>query len=230
MPSGFLGGGIGPMALKRRAAAAGWWAVAGQTCVAAYQPIGAASLAASYVNIANPGTYDAAPGVAPTLAADGWQFNGSTQYLTTGVVPTNNQQWSAIVKYADWDSSSQNGYVLGTYAGSTTTFGYYFGPSVLGYYNGNGKFQAGVPSTGAIIAIAGTNGYKNGVLAVSGIAALSGTFSQILIGKLGYIPTPISPWKGTIAAVAIYKPTEPSTTPMSAADVAALTTRMQALA
>lgn len=85
--SGFLGGGIGPVALKRRAAAAGWWQVAGQTCAAAYQPIGAASLAASYVNLANPGTYNAAPGVAPTLAAGGWSFDGLTQYLTTGIVP-----------------------------------------------------------------------------------------------------------------------------------------------
>jgi hypothetical protein len=50
-----------------------WWYVAGQTCVAAYQPIGAPSLAASYVILANPGTYDAAPGVAPTFdAATGW--------------------------------------------------------------------------------------------------------------------------------------------------------------
>lgn len=51
--------------------------------MAAYQPIGAASLAASYVNLASAGTYDAAPGTAPTFAtATGWTFNGTTQYLT----------------------------------------------------------------------------------------------------------------------------------------------------
>ncbi len=47
------------------AAASTWWdnngAISG--CVAAYQPKGAADLAASYVNLANSGTYNAAPGV-----------------------------------------------------------------------------------------------------------------------------------------------------------------------
>lgn len=67
--------------------AANWWEAGGATnCVAAYQPKGAASLAASYVNLANPGVFDAAPGVAPTWdAATGWSFNGSTQYLRSGV-------------------------------------------------------------------------------------------------------------------------------------------------
>ena len=53
-------------------AAAQWWlsgGVSAANCVAAYQPIGATSLAASYTNLANPGTYTAAPGVAPTFDA-----------------------------------------------------------------------------------------------------------------------------------------------------------------
>jgi hypothetical protein len=81
----------------RRAAAAAvpWWlagGVAAANAIAVYQPKGAADLAASYVNLANPGTYDAAPGTAPTFdAATGWTFNGSTQYLTTGV--TNGAAW-----------------------------------------------------------------------------------------------------------------------------------------
>jgi len=38
-----------------------WWlsgGIAAANCVAAYQPKGAASLEASYVNLANPGTYN----------------------------------------------------------------------------------------------------------------------------------------------------------------------------
>jgi len=61
-----------------------WWLVAGISAsqvVAAYQPKGAVDLAASYVNLANPGTYDAQVGVAPTLESSGWVFNGTTQYL-----------------------------------------------------------------------------------------------------------------------------------------------------
>ena len=67
---------------------ANWWEAGGATgAVAVYQPIGAASLAASYVNLANPGTYDAAPGVAPTWASAGWTSNG-TEYLGYGSVST----------------------------------------------------------------------------------------------------------------------------------------------
>ena len=62
---------------RSAAAAAGWWVVVGKTCIAAYQPKGAASLAASYVNLQQPGTYDAAPGVAPTWAAGGGMLSAN---------------------------------------------------------------------------------------------------------------------------------------------------------
>lgn len=54
--------------------------------LATFQPIGAASLAASYSNLINPGTNDAAPGTAPTFnAATGWAFaSASLQYLEIG--------------------------------------------------------------------------------------------------------------------------------------------------
>lgn len=69
-----------------------WWEVAGKTCVAAYQPKGAASLAASYGNLANPGTYTLGPGDAPTFdTALGWTFDGIADWLTqaTGYVLNN---------------------------------------------------------------------------------------------------------------------------------------------
>ena len=59
-----------------------WWEVEGKTVVVAYQPKGADDLSDSYINLANPGTFDASPGVAPSWnASTGWTFNGSTQYL-----------------------------------------------------------------------------------------------------------------------------------------------------
>lgn len=59
--------------------------------VASYQAIGAASAAASYVNLANPGTYDLTTDAAPTFdTADGWTGNGTSQYLDTGFVPNAN--------------------------------------------------------------------------------------------------------------------------------------------
>ncbi|MBP9759242.1 hypothetical protein KBD45_06100, partial [Candidatus Dojkabacteria bacterium] len=77
-----------------------WYKVGGASgVVAAYQPIGATDLANSYVNKANPGTYNASPGVAPTWdAANGWIFNGTTQYLQNGIVPQFNQTWSVVAK------------------------------------------------------------------------------------------------------------------------------------
>lgn len=66
-----------------------WWLVAGKTCILAYAPKGAASYAASLVNLSNPGTYDAAEGVAPSFnAATGWKFTRSgATYLTSGYRP-----------------------------------------------------------------------------------------------------------------------------------------------
>lgn len=88
--------GIGIRVITPRsaaAAAASWWLAGGidpANCIAAYRAKGAASLAASYDNLAAPGngladgTYDLTLGVAPTFdAATGWTFNGSTQWLTT---------------------------------------------------------------------------------------------------------------------------------------------------
>ena len=85
----------------RRAAAVPWWLAGGApTPVAVYQPIRSASLAASYVNLANPGTYDAAPGTAPTFnAATGWTFNGTTQYLRTGIIASD-LTYSIVLRFS----------------------------------------------------------------------------------------------------------------------------------
>ena len=78
--------GIGISASRRAvasAAAADWWAVAGKTCVAAYQPKGAADLAASYVNLANPGTYDAVPDSSFSFDVSiGWIFDNYRRAAT----------------------------------------------------------------------------------------------------------------------------------------------------
>jgi len=62
----------------KRAAGGGWWDLNGtiKSCVAAYQPVGAADYAASKVNLLNPGTYNLSDGVAyPDWAsATGWTF------------------------------------------------------------------------------------------------------------------------------------------------------------
>ena len=68
--------------------------------LAAYQPIGAANLAASYVNLANPGTYNLTLGVEPAFdTTTGWKGNGSTTYLKTGIIGLPNNAWSMMACY-----------------------------------------------------------------------------------------------------------------------------------
>lgn len=78
-----------------------WWLSGGipaANCIAVYQPKGAASYAASKINLANPGTYDATEGVAPSWAAEtGWTGNGSTMFLITGLA---NSGYSIVFRYS----------------------------------------------------------------------------------------------------------------------------------
>lgn len=92
--------------------------IASGNCLAAYQPKGAADLADSYINLVNPGTYDAAPGTAPTWdSTNGWKFDaGSSQYLTSGVaVPTG----GAVICRFSTLTTSGNYYLFGSYQDAT---------------------------------------------------------------------------------------------------------------
>ena len=79
-----------------------WWLAGGihpSQVVAAYQPKGAASLDASYINLANPGTYDAQVGSVPKLDSSGWVFDGlaGTGYL----LGPGASQAGLLVRYSD---------------------------------------------------------------------------------------------------------------------------------
>jgi len=90
-------------------------------CVAAYEPICAVSLADSYINRANPGTYNATPGTAPTWAeSTGWTFNGSSQYLTTGIV-LSSQVSSALCRFSGYNAAA-NSYLFGRTDAGFNTF------------------------------------------------------------------------------------------------------------
>lgn len=68
-----------------------WWLIPTinpSDVVAVYQPLGAGDQEDSYRNLVDE-LSPAMPGIAPTwTAAEGWTFNGTTQYLTTGIMPT----------------------------------------------------------------------------------------------------------------------------------------------
>lgn len=174
--------GIG-VSVSRRAVASGaaaWWLAGGApTPVAVYQPKGAASLAASYVNLVNPGTYDAAPGVAPTLGADGWEFSASA-YLTTDLVPASDQSWSAL---AAFNITSGSGVVLGC-VNDNPYAGYHLWPAYGGgggaAYGNSGGVQVEPPYTTGVTALAGNKAYRNGIAEAGTIGVIAQTITVAL--------------------------------------------------
>lgn len=215
--------------------AAPWWlsgGVATANCVAVYQPIRAASLAASYVNLANPGTYDAAPGVAPTFdAATGWTFNGMTQYLTTGLVP-GSVTWSMLARVSNvaWHPSGTTYYgaVIGAYStpgDHRFTIYPYDNTKVHIIFGNDGILDSGSFLTAAVFGFAGQYGYVNGV-AVSGSITpfVTPSAKALLIGAhTNYFGDVGYKFYGKIQAVVIYNTT------LTAPQVASISAAMAAL-
>lgn len=202
------------------AAAPAWWYVAGKTCVAAYQPKGAASLAASYSNLAQPGTYDAAPGVAPTWAsATGWTFNGTNQYLATGITAISNT-WTMLVQFSGGSSSGDRCLVGGYNGSGTADFSLWQITAGKSYYNNNQLLASANYITTGNLALAGKAAYKDGVAdgTITGGAVSS---AVINIGRAAGIN--LYYYAGSIQAIAIYSAT------LTAGEVAAVSAAMAAL-
>lgn len=211
------------------AAAVPWYlagGVAAANCKAAYQPIGAASLAASYTNLANPGTYDAAPGTAPTFATGtGWTFNGTSQYLNTGITPVSGG--SMIVRFSG-GSSTGDRCLIGCDVWSNPVVWLLHrwasvNPNIVSYGNGAYVTPTGALNSG-VLCVAGNQGYRDGSANGTTIGAWSGSMTQTLViaarqeaGVKSYF------YAGDIQAVAVYDTT------LTGAQVAAITTAMQAL-
>lgn len=197
--------------------AAAWYA--GLTdLVAVYQPKGAASLAASYVNLVNPGTYDAAPGVAPTFAgATGWTFNGTTQYLTSGVAPA--ITWTVIARFANAVASIGG---VGAYnAGSDNFFIRPANGVGNRTYASGGERNVVGAQTACVMALAGKNCYLNGVS--DGTIGAGGSNTRAIgLGSVN-ASAPIYYYSGDIIAVAICSSTQ------SAGQIAAASAAVAAL-
>lgn len=95
--------------------ASSWWLSGGidaANCVAAYQPKGAASYAASKVNLANPGMYDATEGTAPDWdSTNGWKGNGTSQYLYVRVTPLSS--WTIAIRFSNRGNRNEYYYSSG---------------------------------------------------------------------------------------------------------------------
>jgi hypothetical protein len=151
-------------------------------CVAAYQAKGAASLEASYVNLAHPGVNNAAPVVAPTWSAlAGWIYNGAA-WLNTGILPASGL-WSMLVCYSGASVGTRS-CLCGCLVGGTRNFVLY--PSTadglrVRYANGN-LIEVAPALAGGVLGVSGAYGYRNGVLDSGAIAGGSDVGLSIYIG------------------------------------------------
>ena len=199
-------------------------AVPAQNCIAAYQPKGANSYAESKINLSNPGTYDAVEGTAPSWASNtGWVFaSAGSTHLKTGIVPNSMYSWiarvssvTAGVQYLFGESNSQEttAFGLGEVNGTSTV-----------YIQGQLEFVARALS-GGVLAAANQRGYYNGVDEGVSIGAWSPSTAtyDIYIGARNSDGLPANYANYHLIAASFYD------IPLSPAQVAALTARMQLL-
>ena len=195
-----------------------WWEAPGQTCVAAHRAKGAANYAASLVNLATPGVSNAISGWSGVTfnAALGWVAPGGQDCVFVGGVP------------GTLYSSLSSTLVVRAVAPATTQIAYRSAVTLIEIV-GNGASARFRHNTGlldvthdttidSVYAVAGTNVYINGVLvgtlSTSAYTAVTNATWRILTN---------SNTSASAAAVACYSTT------LSAADIAELTARMQAL-
>lgn len=198
-----------------------WFTVAGKTCVAAYDAVGASSLADSYVDESGSGN-NAAPGVAPTWAAGtGWTFNGTTQWLNTGVVPA--AGYTIAVRYSGWNGTS-NRFVAGEVESPySAMIGLRLGTSSRYYNGGSGDSAAPSAASGVMISTPAA-GYLNGASDAAIGGSWSSTSLPIFIAAYNSGASASGLYGGNVQAVAIY-----SGGAFSGTEAAALTAAMNAL-
>lgn len=145
-----------------------WWQGLGDVVPASanytvYDPLSAASLAESYVNLANPGTRNAA---APTAApahtqGSGWSFlAASSQYLSTGI--TNLGDASTVII---WVEDSAGVYVMGYFTQTSPARWLAIRPfssTQTAFHKGAAGVNATHQTAGSILAMNNTHGYRNG--------------------------------------------------------------------
>lgn len=198
--------------------------------VVAYQPKGAASLAASYVNLANPGTYDAVPGTAPTWnAMNGWSFvTASAQYLLTGYTVSTNAL-TVLIRGSFTKATGTNRWMFSAgNTNATVVFGIRTqNENSIQFWNGTNFTNVSVspgtnPETG-VFCVAGFDIYRGGV-DIGNIASNSSTpNTQLVIGALLFGAGYIQHTTGTVQALAVYNSV------LSAGQIATVSAAMAAL-
>lgn len=185
-------------------------------CVAAYAPVIAANIGASYTNYANPGTYTASnPGSSPAWnGTDGWVCNADSyivagQSLATGYKPGYGD--SVLIRFTGWNPG-----LIGTYEyllGLCTSLGdllevKYDSKLGVRIVNLSNDYILTSASSSGVWIITPYGWYVNGALAESFTPTAGGTIkdSGLAIGAQGYFNNDILyPTTANVQAVAIYQ-------------------------
>ena len=198
--------------------------VSAANCIAAYQPIGAASLAASYANIANSGTYDAELGAEPDWdSTNGWKGTADGYLKTNDFMPNpTGETWSFIIRASNLYYTSNNA-IFGAYNGTTNRFGSICLTTGLRVENGGQAYiDTSKPASG-VFALTNEKYYRDGsyVADAAGTPYNTDEISIMARHSLGVFNNLIT--LAYVQAIAIYN------VYITADQVAAITTAMNAL-
>jgi len=171
--------------------------------VAAYQPIAAPGPLLARYNQAHGGDnrYKATDGTAPTWrGAMGWTFDGATQYLASGVVPS--VGWSALGMVS---GTSGTAFIVGSFNGGSTRYGSGIATSNA-YSYGSGVTASAITVVTGARCLAPPSGYTYGRFDANVTGTWSGTAAQLYIGARNRadITSIDSYLAGQILAVSIY--------------------------
>lgn len=222
-------GQIGGVLATGAGGALPWWNPDGATPAAtcgAWQAKGAASLAASYLNLATLGNANIDPavvgGVAPTFdPALGWITNGINQYLKTGVLPAGS--FTTIIRFSNGPGNTS--YLDCLYgAAQSGTQRIEVWTNALNRLRIANQLETNYPAiTSGVIAVAGNCAYLDTALLSCGLGgAWTAIARDIYIGARN-TGSPTEPWPGYIQAFAVYNLT------LTAAQVLARRTAIAAL-
>jgi hypothetical protein len=183
-----------------------WWLAGGASPpIAVYDSV-AASKAASLVNLANAGTYDATEAGTVTWSSGYWSGFSATNYLVTGVTPANG--YSMIAQFSDRSTATWQE-VAGSVGTTSTRFRLApvsaLNPAQRYYGYGNVNQSVASSVTAGVMAVTPTGGYYNGSSDGAISVGWTGTPVAIFIGGYNNNGAPANVyWTGKIQRVAIY--------------------------
>lgn len=169
--------------------------------LAAYDFKNASDQSSSYINLANPGTYDLIPNVAPNwTSGQGLIFTG-TQSLNTGIVPINTSTMFVKFNSASGDITT----IMGVYTWNNNS--YYFMRNR--HYTWNRYYQYGLNNplnlsgaqVNATLGMSGNNCYLNGALDGQATGTWNTETNPIFIGAANKNGSAAEFFIGTIESV-----------------------------